>query len=306
MKQSMEQSITQKNFLKKYNLEEEFMAAGISWDELMKIYEDFISEPRQKKLAEIMNQFIGEYIIDLGECGLHSYHGRVKDAEHLIAKIIRKKVKNYRKYKEIDLENYPRIITDLIGVRGLLLFKEEWIKFHEYLLGRIENDGTLYIEDNCLSLFDKDENHCYIAEPPKVHMRAGDNKEIYRGIISEDHIYFKQNYRSVHYIIKYKGFYIEMQVRTLFEEGWSEIDHRLRYPYYEENPLLKDYTALLSRLVGLADEMGTFFNILPEHAKESEFGSIKEGKQKPSRNILEKAPENMKSAAQCVESILFN
>lgn len=39
--------------------------------------------------------------------------------------------------------------------------------------------------------------------------------------------------QSVHYLIRDKesGLCIEVQVRTLFEEAWSEIDHKLRYPY---------------------------------------------------------------------------
>ena len=69
-------------------------------------------------------------------------------------------------------------------------------------------------------------------------------------------------YRSVHYIIKYKGIYLEIQVRTLFEEGWGEIDHAVVYPYYQNDKILKEYTELLNRLSGLADEMSSFFNHL--------------------------------------------
>ena len=45
-------------------------------------------------------------------------------------------------------------------------------------------------------------------------------------------------YRSLHYIIKYKGYYVEIQGRTLFEEGWSEIDHDIVYPYYQDDEML--------------------------------------------------------------------
>ncbi len=66
----------------------------------------------------------------------------------------------------------------------------------------------------------------------------------------------------MHYIIKYKGIYLEIQVRTLFEEGWGEIDHAVVYPYYQNDKVLKEYTELLNRLSGLADEMSSFFNRL--------------------------------------------
>lgn len=46
-----------------------------------------------------------------------------------------------------------------------------------------------------------------------------------------------------------------MQVRTIFEEGWSEIDHQLRYPYDLDNSLLQDQLLVLNRVAGSADEM---------------------------------------------------
>ena len=48
-------------------------------------------------------------------------------------------------------------------------------------------------------------------------------------------------------------------MRTLFEEGWGEIDHHIVYPYYQDDILFQQYTSLLNRLTGLADEMSSFF-----------------------------------------------
>lgn len=45
----------------------------------------------------------------------------------------------------------------------------------------------------------------------------------------------------------------------MFEEGWGEIDHAVVYPYYQNDKILKEYTELLNRLSGLADEMSSFF-----------------------------------------------
>ena len=56
------------------------------------------------------------------------------------------------------------------------------------------------------------------------------------------------------------GLGIEIQVRTLYEEAWSEIDHKLRYPYNLQSEMLKNYTDIMNRLTGLGDEMGTFIN----------------------------------------------
>lgn len=53
-------------------------------------------------------------------------------------------------------------------------------------------------------------------------------------------------YRSLHYIIKYHGYYLEIQGRTLFEEGWSEIDHDIVYPYYKDDEMLTEFSGLLT------------------------------------------------------------
>ena len=54
--------------------------------------------------------------------------------------------------------------------------------------------------------FDNDETHCYIAERPKVYRRNGDSR-----IYDENVIEIKSGgiYRSLHYIIKYRGYYVE-------------------------------------------------------------------------------------------------
>ena len=74
---------------------------------------------------------------------------------------------------------------------------------------------------------------------------------------------------TLHYIIKYKGQYIELQGRTLFEEGWGEVDHDIVYKNAEDDEMLRDYSKLLNRLSGLADEMSSYFRRL-KHEREQE------------------------------------
>lgn len=74
-------------------------------------------------------------------------------------------------------------------------------------------------------------------------------------------------YRSVHYLVRSqpsKEVYIaEIQVRTLFEEGWSAIDHEVIYPI-NKNEMLQRYLSILNRLAGAADEMGSFVKFLKD------------------------------------------
>ena len=68
--------------------------------------------------------------------------------------------------------------------------------------------------------------------------------------------------RAVHYIVVYRGVYIEIQIKPLFEEGWGEIDHSILYPRRKGNAMLTEFSELLNRLAGMGDEMGSFYRRL--------------------------------------------
>ena len=162
---------------------------------------------------------------------------RVKNTRHLIEKIIRKNGEYLDRGESLSRENYERHITDLMGIRILLLFKSDWLQVHDYLMERYED---------------------ILMDAPFAYIRRGDDDSLYREKVE---IKDNKQYRSVHYVIRSdSGLGIEIQVRTLYEEAWSEIDHKLRYPYNLQSEMLKNYTDIMNRLTGLGDEMGTFIN----------------------------------------------
>ena len=226
-------------FLKKYNIsEEDFNKTNLEWDSLMEIYNDFQSRIQE---LEVIANFVGKLLkkVDV----VHSINHRVKDPEHLIEKIIRKKLS--KPNMTITLKNYTKKVTDLIGIRVLHLFKEDWKNIHEYII-----------------------NTWPTVEKPKANIRKGDSGNLIdsfkaKGCKIVEHPF---GYRSVHYIVKVnhnrKTFVSEIQVRTIFEEGWSEIDHKIRYPYDIDNTILANFLVIFNRLAGSADEMGSYVNYL--------------------------------------------
>lgn len=241
-------------FLSKYNIDEQdLQAANISCEELMAIAEVYAE--MEGLLHDIGKDFIDEYLYEIETAGIHSYRYRTKSPAHLLEKIIRKRKENPEKFADLDHTNFHKYMTDLIGIRVLFLYREDWVHFHRYITSRFENDPAQYIDDR-LADFDSDPEHIYIAERPKAYKRAGDPK-IYNG--SEIDIITTGIYRSLHYTVKYKGYYVEIQGRTLFEEGWSEVDHDIVYKEAEDDEMLRDYSKLLNRLSGLADEMSSYF-----------------------------------------------
>ncbi|MCM1438519.1 MAG: GTP pyrophosphokinase [Roseburia sp.] len=265
--------LTKEEFFEKYGFsEEKFKATELSWEELLDIEADY--ENKLTKLESVLDEFMDSFIRGSGlQNGLHSFGGRTKDSEHLIAKIIRKRLDdpaklgdvNFSKYKNIATNNYEYIITDLIGVRGLLLFREDWIKFHDFISQHFPE---------CISICDKADNDknfvltkddfynapekCML-EYPKVYLREGDSVAIYSKKLPRERIKDEKYYRSAHYILKYENHIIEVQIRTLFDEGWGEVDHYILYPNKTNNPLLTEYSEMMTRLTGMADEMASFF-----------------------------------------------
>lgn len=234
-------------------------ASGFSRDDLQEIYMDYLS--RLGTLEQIKNAFVSKYIVAAEGIRFHSYSGRVKDPYHLIEKIIRKRNTNDAKYRDMTVSDYYKYITDLIGCRILLVYKEDWEPVHNYLT-KLFPCGHYIDENHYASSYDKSSvQPPFMAEPPVVHMRLGD-PEIY----PQAKIKVKRDryYRSLHYIIRDDVYYIEIQVRTLFEEAWGEVDHDVLYPYYKDDPVLVKFSKLINRAAGMSDEMSTYFkNELP-------------------------------------------
>ncbi|MGN0143237.1 MAG: RelA/SpoT domain-containing protein [Roseburia sp.] len=235
----------QKTFLRQFNIsEEKFRASLLTWDELELIAEDYMKKEDEHTAT------VKSYFEKIQQCAyVHSLGYRVKEVTHLLEKVIRKNPKYLKQGKAISHSNYTSYINDLMGIRILLLFKEDWLGVHEFLMKEYGND---------------------LAEEPFAYIRKGDNRELYAGKVK---IIDEKPYRSVHYLIRDKasGLCIEVQVRTLFEEAWSEIDHKLRYPYNLSNEMIGSYLEIMNRVAGMADEMGTFL-----HAYLNDFESAME------------------------------
>lgn len=233
------------NFLLEMGVElEAFQKSEVSVETLKKIAEDY-------KSNELSLLDEAEYIAKkIQRCkAVHSVRWRIKSVSHLIKKIVRKLSDDQKlaeKYKGITVDNYKTIVTDLIGVRAIYLFKSDWEKVHTHILSRwILKDG----------------------EPVTIYYRDGDIMDIYDKYPDcQQKIHF-YNYRSIHYLvpstkINSEQVYCEIQTRTIFEEGWSEIDHKVRYPDYSEDENLMSYLKIFNRLAGSADEMGSYVNEL--------------------------------------------
>jgi ppGpp synthetase/RelA/SpoT-type nucleotidyltranferase len=233
-------------FLKSFNLSvETFAESGCDWEVLKRIRAAHAAH------TESLVADAGTVVEFLRRVpAVHSLKMRIKDPDHLVAKIIRKRVDDPT--LEVSEANYSTVITDLVGIRALHLFKDDWRPIHEAVNANWE-----------------------LVEPPVAYVRRGDSEELEKAFAECGCTVAKHpfGYRSLHYLVKCQPtkavtLLVELQVRTLFEEGWSEIDHRIRYPYGENEEVLSRFLELFNRLAGSADEMGTFIKTLRQSVEE--------------------------------------
>lgn len=220
--------------------DEHWKSARIEWPVLQAIGANF-----EERLSEL-TEMAALHARLLQRCSaVHSVRWRLKEPEHALEKIVRKRAQGSDKYAHIDATNYTHILSDLIGLRALHLFKADWQDIHVFL-----SDGWTH------------------SEAPIAYVREGDGQDIRAAYASaackvETH---PKGYRSVHYVVSSRPqkdeILAEVQVRTIFEEGWSEVDHRVRYPNFSDNPLLQHFLGTFNRIAGSADELGSFVRTL--------------------------------------------
>lgn len=237
--------------------------AGLTEDGLLAIENDFIQKSTD---YEQTAQYVTNVLLKTS--GVHSVRYRVKNPRHLSQKILRKKLEN--KERILTLDTYEQEITDLAGIRILHLFKNDWQDIHQFIMSTWE-----------------------LKEPPTAYYRQGDPDDflqMFEGCEIKEH---PKGYRSVHYIIETSPTkakrYLELQVRTIFEEAWSEIDHTIRYPNFSDDPLTNNLLMILNRLAGSADEMSSFVQQLSSHlvASQAQYAEL-DRKREELQKIIDK------------------
>lgn len=227
--------------------EKELEQDNIDWKILREIHDDFIE---CKKSYETQADLIANIL--RAQPKVHSVKTRVKDVKHLIGKVIRKTHERRKKYGDnfnFTVDNYKDEITDLLGIRVIHIFKEDWEEIHNFITSMWD------IIEIVANVREGDETKKFEQQGIKVCSRPS-------------------GYRSVHYLVESyptnKKLITEVQVRTIFEEGYGEIDHQLRYSHENIPDLLGQNLMLLNRIAGSSDEMASLINQLSQSIQDVE------------------------------------
>jgi ppGpp synthetase/RelA/SpoT-type nucleotidyltranferase len=162
---------------------------------------------------------------------VHSMKWRIKDARD---KLVRKAsaAKRSKKTFGINKDNLFETITDLVGFRILHLYTKQIELINKVILQLLREEKWHLIEGPIARTWD-DESRQYFQE---------------MGIATQDSA---SMYTSVHYVFKANKltkWACELQVRTLAEELWGEVDHRINYPHETPNSSCREQIKVLARV----------------------------------------------------------
>jgi len=172
---------------------------------------------------------------------VHSVKSRLKDPDHLADKLTRKLRDSLEKDHPFDYtpENLCTKINDLVGLRILHLHTRQMREIDSVLRSILDEKKYPIVEGPFARTWD-DESVDYFTDI---------------GIECEKS---PSMYTSVHYVITSNSKTLltaEIQVRTLSEEVWGEVDHKINYPHRTENLACREQIKVLARATSTATRL---------------------------------------------------
>lgn len=159
---------------------------------------------------------------------IHFMKYRIKDPDHLREKLLRKLAQG----EFIDEHVLFDRITDLAGIRIIHLHTEQMRDIHQAIQGILL------------------EQRLELVEPPTANCWDIEYENIFKefGIQTRSR---ESMYTTVHYVIQANQrtkVTCELQVRTLMDEVWGEVSHRVNYPSESMVRACQDQLRVLARL----------------------------------------------------------
>jgi putative GTP pyrophosphokinase len=191
----------------------------------------FKQKAKYEKLAEYIVHLIRDDPSSPRE-SLHTVIYRIKDNARLIEKIDEENKHLCVEAVPITQRNFQKRVGDLLGIRLICLRLSDIKRVEEYL--------GLLAEEKILRFIRKPDHKRSFVLP------VDPGEEIPEGL---DLRY--SGYSSIHYQVvlgkntdapdELKGLQVEIQLRTILEEAWGEIDHKYRYEFNRSGDALPGY-----------------------------------------------------------------
>lgn len=190
----------------------------------------------QRFLNAVVDSFkLEPSLNDYSKPVLHSIKYRLKDEAHLRGKLARKS----DQMNPVTAENLFERITDLAGVRVLHLYQDQLPVIHSFITGMASRGDWVLNEDPVAYSWDPESQRFFESLNIEVKLK-------------------ESFYTSIHYVVRPGNddrIKCEIQVRTLFEEIWGEIDHTVNYPHPSSSRSTKEQLRVLSKLVSTGSRL---------------------------------------------------
>ena len=192
----------------------------------------FLKERRKyEKLAEYMIHMINDDPASPGE-SLHTIMYRIKDKTRLIEKIDEENKQIKGGEAPVTRKNFQERIGDLLGIRMICLRLSDINTIKAYL--------ELLADEKIIRFIRKPDQKRSFILPVDPGEKIPEGLDLrYSG------------YSSIHYQValgenadapdELKGLQTELQLRTILEEAWGEIDHKYRYVFSRSGVALPDH-----------------------------------------------------------------
>jgi ppGpp synthetase/RelA/SpoT-type nucleotidyltranferase len=178
----------------------------------------------------------------------------LKDPDHLRDKLLRKLKEARDKGKPFNItpDNLLRKITDLVGVRILHLYTRQ-IRQIDAALRDVFAESKFELFEGPFARTWDDESRAFFKECGITTRKS------------------PSMYTSVHYVIGSASrtrMTAEIQVRTLMEEVWGEVDHSMNYPKQSDSLSCREQLKVLARVTSSATRLvDSIFSTLEDHSR---------------------------------------
>jgi putative GTP pyrophosphokinase len=213
------------------------MVEGV--DELRRLVERYRSKKQlfQFFLSSVQGDILSSPNLNTGVPSVvHSVKSRLKDEGHLEKKILRKREEG----RSINVENLFSEITDFAGLRVLHLYQNQFSEIHKYIMKKVASKSWKLLEKPVAYTWDPESVEYFKSFKIKTSIKSS-------------------YYTSVHYLVAPANdnddISCEIQVRTLFEEAWGEIDHSINYPIKTDKVASVEQLRVLSKLVSTGSRL---------------------------------------------------
>jgi GTP pyrophosphokinase len=172
---------------------------------------------------------------------IHSVKSRLKDPDHLRDKLCRKLdlAKRKRQAFGVTSENLFVKVTDIVGIRILHLHTWQFPKIDSILRDIFAEQKYKLVQGPFARTWDDEYRDFFKSNRVKIHPSP-------------------TMYTSVHYVIESASrtkIACEIQVRTLMEEVWGEVDHTLNYPHPIDDVACREQIKVLARVTSSATRL---------------------------------------------------